>query len=250
MKPVLTLITALAPRNSSAASENAADIRISAAGAEIVARKNGIYDLVTQTGKKSITVSAVPEPMPIPGPWAVTFPPNFGALPEATFANLVSWPDRPEEGIKYFSGTATYTKEIDLPAAMTAKGIEVSLDFGAVEVIAEVEVNGKSAGILWKPPFRTDITELVKPGKNLLRIRATNLWINRLSGDEFKPPYLKWKNNAPGQWPNWDMDGGPVPDTGRVTFTTWRHWTKDDKPVPSGLIGPVRIIAAEVRDVK
>ncbi len=231
-------------------------IRVSPSGAELVACENGRYEVTSAAGAKSVEVTGVPKPLAVTGPWQVSFPPKLGAPPSAVFEKLISWPEHTEEGIKYFSGSATYTKEIDIPVTMVKKDLELSLDLGQVEVIAEVNVNGKDAGILWKLPFRTDITALVKPGKNTLKIRVTNLWINRLIGDEFKPPYLKWETTGkfgfggPLEWPDWVKDGGPVPDTGRVTFATWQHWTKEDKPVPSGLLGPVTIRAAEVKKIK
>ncbi len=233
-----------------------AQIRVLPKAAELVASENGRYEVTSAAGTKSVEICNVPAPLTVTGPWNVSFPPKLGAPPSAVFEKLISWPEHAEEGIKYFSGSATYTKEIDLPAAMVKKDLELLLDLGKVEVIAEVNVNGKDAGILWKPPFKADITALVKPGKNTLKIRVTNLWINRLIGDEFKPPYLTWKSTgkwdvgAPLEWPDWVKDGGPVPDTGRITFATWHHWSKEDKPVPSGLIGPVTIQAAEVKKIK
>ena len=50
--------------------------------------------------------------------------------------------------------------------------------------IAEVSVNGKYLGIVWKPPFRVDVTGIMKPGTNALEIKVTNLWVNRLIGDQ------------------------------------------------------------------
>ncbi len=252
-KPGTPEFTALSGPKSSGTTD--AQIRMSPKGFELVAGENGRYEIASASGTKSVEITGVPEPLAVTGPWKVSFPPKFGAPPAAVFEKLISWPEHTVEGIKYFSGSATYTKEIDIPADMIGKDIKLTLDLGKVEVIAEVNVNGKDDGILWKPPFKTDITALVKPGKNTLKIRVTNLWINRLIGDEFKPPYLKWKSTGknddggPAEWPDWVKDGGSVPDTGRITFTTWHHWKKEDKPVPSGLLGPVTIQAAEVKKI-
>ena len=244
-----------APNITALTGATGAQIRALPKGDELVASENGRYEIKSAAGIKSVEVTNVPAALTVTGPWEVSFPPKLGAPPSAVFEKLISWPEHTEEGIKYFSGSATYTKEIDIPATMVRKDLELSLDLGRVEVIAEVNVNGKNAGILWKPPFKTDITALVKPGKNTLKIRVTNLWINRLIGDEFKPPYLQWGivQRVPGgpvEWPDWVMDGGPVPDTGRVTFTTWQYWKKENKPVPSGLLGPVTIQATEVKRIK
>jgi len=62
-----------------------------------------------------------------------------------------------------------------------------NIDRLAQEGIAELEVNGKNLGILWKPPFAADITGAIQPGKNTVKIRVTNLWPNRLIGDEHLP---------------------------------------------------------------
>jgi hypothetical protein len=108
--------------------------------------------------------------------------------------------------------------------------------------MAEVKLNGQNLGVLWKPPFRVPITNVAHAGANELEIRVTNLWPNRLIGDERKPPYLKWHaNGGPAEWPDWVAEGGPVPKTGRRTFTTWHHYTKDSPLLESGLLGPVTL---------
>jgi (4-O-methyl)-D-glucuronate---lignin esterase len=94
----------------------------------------------------------------VSGPWQVSFPPNWGAPPQARFDNLVSWTNYPDEGVKYFSGTATYVKDINAPQEWFKQGAKVMLDLGTVKEIAEVSINGKPVGgILWKPPFRADV---------------------------------------------------------------------------------------------
>jgi beta-galactosidase/beta-glucuronidase len=91
-------------------------------------------------------------------------------------------------GVKYFSGTATYTKRFTVTASAKAGGKRVYLDLGRAEVLAEVKVNGKDLGTLRKPPFRVDVTDAVHAGNNDLEVRLTNLWPNRLIGDEQLPP--------------------------------------------------------------
>ncbi len=187
--------------------------------------------------------SGAPAPVEISGAWTLTFPPNWGAPASVTFNKLMSWTDSPDSGVKYFSGTATYTKEITLQSTDLSTNQSLWLDLGRVKNLAEVWVNGKSLGILWKPPFRLDITGAAKPGKNKLEIRITNLWPNRLIGDEQLPDDRQWNGKRLREWPQWVLDGKPSP-TGRFTFTTWHHWTKDDALLESGLIGPVRLIPA------
>ena len=160
---------------------------------------------------------------------------------------LTSWSDHAHKGVKYFSGTATYRKTFDLPQDWLAKDRIVDLDLGKVEVMAEVKLNGHDLGILWKPPYRVAITGAAKPGPNELEVKVTNLWINRMIGDEQLPEDSD--RNANGtlkSWPRWLEEGKPSP-TGRITFTSWRLWKKDSPLQPSGLLGPVKVLAAEVK---
>jgi hypothetical protein len=208
----------------------------------VAATAPGTVNLTLASGKKtSASVSSVPPATEISGSWNLSFPPNWGAPESATFDSLKSWTDSTDEGIKYFSGTATYSKEIDIPAADLGAGHSLWLDLGRVKNLAEVWVNGKALGILWKPPFRVDIASAAQPGKNKLEIKITNLWPNRLIGDEQLPDDRQWNGKRLREWPQWVLDGKPSP-TGRYTFTTWHHWTKDDALLESGLIGPVRLV--------
>ena len=218
------------------------------------------------------TVSANPaEAIKVTGAWDVSFPQGWDAPAQAVFPKLVSWSESRDAGIKYFSGTATYRKSVKckMESVKREQGGRVMLDLGEVKNFAEVTVNGKKFPVLWKPPFRVDITEAVqtasvqqqdgracRPATAVLdlEIRVTNLWPNRLIGDEVLcKPDREWVAHprrgsfeySIKEIPQWVKDGKPSP-TGRRTFTTWRHWTKDDKPLPSGLIGPVVIRFGEI----
>jgi len=119
------------------------------------------------------------------------------------------------------------------------------LDLGKVAVMAEVKLNGKDLGILWKPPYRVDVTSALKKGENQLEIKVVNLWINRQIGDEQLPEDSE--RRADGflkTWPAWLKEGKPSP-TGRYAFSTWRLWKKGDALVESGLLGPVRVMVEE-----
>ena len=190
------------------------------------------------------SLSKLPRLREISGAWQLNFPPNWGAPERVSLDKLISWSDSPVVGVKYFSGTATYQKEIEIPAEMFGANREVWLDLGAVKNFAEVSLNGKSFPILWKPPFRLNVTDAVKAGKNKLEIKVTNLWPNRLIGDEQLPADREWIGKRLKEWPQWVLDGKPSP-TGRFTFTTWHHWTKDEPLLESGLLGPVTLRAAE-----
>ena len=179
----------------------------------------------------------------IAGPWAVAFDPTWGGPAKVTFEKLEDWPKRPEDGIKYYSGTASYqTKFIYKPTATPTK---TWLDLGKVAVMAEVKLNGKDLGILWKPPYRVDVTDALQPGENTLEIKVVNLLINRQIGDEQLPDDRSPSAATLKAWPQWVQEGKPSP-TGRFTFSNYRLWKKDDPLAESGLLGPVTIHAARM----
>ena len=186
----------------------------------------------------------------VSGDWTLSFPFGWGAPESMRLASLCSWTDVSDDGVKYFSGTATYSKRLPLDRAIGA-GERLVLDLGDVREFAEVSVNGASYPVLWKTPFVIDITDAIASTSSVpsleITVKVTNLWPNRLIGDERLPPDREWK---PGRkWlkemPDWVKRGERSP-TGRHTFTTWHHWTKDDKLLPSGLLGPV--VLRTVRD--
>lgn len=184
---------------------------------------------------------------PVTGPWTVTFDSKWGGPPApVTFTTLTDWSQHSELGIKYFSGTAVYRCEfsmLNIPS-------ETFLDLGRVEVMAEVKLNGQDLGVLWKPPFRLNVSGNLKAGRNQLEVRVVNLWPNRLIGDEQLPDDAEWGKGggmAGGgayrllkKWPQWLEDNKPSP-TGCFTFTTARYHQKDDVLLPSGLLGPVTL---------
>lgn len=176
----------------------------------------------------------------ITGPWKVSFDPKWGGPEQPVeFASLQDWSKRPEDGIRFYSGTAVYNKTINIPSDLATRPL--FLDLGKVAVIAQVSLNGKDLGTLWKPPFLVDITGAAKAGDNVLEIKTVNLWANRLIGDENLPEDSPRK--AAGTldgWPQWVKDGKLSP-TGRFTFTSHRLWKKDDPLQESGLLGPVSV---------
>jgi len=215
------------------------------------------YELKTAAGRMiKVSVDKAPKPIVIEGAWDVRFPPEWGAPERVTFNKLSSWTERPEEGIKHFSGTAEYRRHITVPAEMIGPDKAVWLDLGDVQIMAEVFVNGKPAGTLWCKPFRTDVTKLLVAVDNELVIRVTNLWANRLIGDEQLPgdvpraaptsgPYDKGTAGAL-QWPPWVLEGKRHSPSGRYTFSATRFFTKDSALLPSGLLGPVRLKAERI----
>ena len=136
---------------------------------------------------------------------------------------LSSWSDNPDAGVKYFSGTGAYEGTIDAPPVWFKPGERLWIDLGAVKNLAEVAVNGKAMGILWHPPYRLDVTGVLKPGPNQLAVRVTNAWVNRLIGDR-----------QPGA-------------AATYTFADVTPYKADSPLLPSGLLGPVQILSRGTR---
>ena len=224
--------------------------RSDGAGYRVEVARAGTYQFKTAAGGTlRMEVPVLPKPIAISGPWEVEFPKGWGAPEQIRLHHLISWTAHTDAGVKYFSGIATYRRQIDIPGEMLAANRKLYLDLGRVEVIAEVKLNGRDLGILWKPPFRVDLTAAAKPGLNQLEVKVVNLWPNRLIGDAQLPEDTQWNGMQLKEWPQWLLEGKPSP-SGRVTFTTWKHWGKDDPLLESGWLGPVLLEAAEQRDVK
>jgi hypothetical protein len=214
-------------------------------------RQEGKYSLETANGKThKFNVTHIPKSIVINGPWELDFHTKSGTSERVILSKLISWSEYSNPIVKYFSGTVTYTTTINLPGYLLTKNRRLFLDLGEVQVMAEVKLNGKNLGILWKAPFRTDITSVAKLGNNKLEINVVNLLINRMIGDEQFPEDSK--RNPDGslrEWPDWVGEGNPSP-TGRYTFTSWKLWPKDAPLQRSGLLGPVTIQSAEEVMVK
>jgi alpha-L-rhamnosidase len=152
------------------------------------------------------------------GPWDVAFQAGRGAPPSLTLETLGSWSSDETPGVKYFSGTGTYTKTLEAPQEWLARGGRIWIDLGDVKNLAEVSLNGKLFGTLWHAPYRVDVTDAIKAGQNQLSVKVTNAWVNRLIGDE--------------------QPGGE-----KYTFADIKPYKANSPLLASGLIGPVRIIA-------
>ena len=180
----------------------------------------GNVEAKTQSGKVlKASVETLPATQHIEGPWALKFPPKWGAPDQVTLEKLISWTAHPDDGVKHFSGTATYEKDFGWKKGSAET--KYFLDLGTVKELAQVFLNGKDLGVLWKPPFRLDITDALNPGKNTLRVRVTNLWPNRLIGD------------------------AALPKEKRLTWSPFEPYKPGDPLLPSGLLGPVNIQAQE-----
>jgi len=204
----------------------------------------GRYEIRLASGKLLTRTVApmLPRPMEITAPWEVSFPREAGLAGPISLDRLVSWTERPEPQVKFFSGTAAYRTQFTLPEGLDRSAHRVWLDLGNVQAIARVRVNGHDLGVWWRGPFARDITDALAPGENRLEVEVTNLWPNRMIGDEYQPEdSLRNPNGTLKEWPDWLLADKPSP-TGRQTFTTWRLWKKTDKLLDSGLLGPVRLL--------
>ena len=158
----------------------------------------------------------------------MSFQENLGAPARAQFAKLESWTANAEEGVKFFSGTATYTKTLQAPPDWfrVASGARVLLDLGKVGDLATVSVNGRTVGLLWKAPYRVDVTDSLRPGENRLEIKVTNQWTNRIAGDRAAPAGKRI-----------------LADAGTPAGRGGGFGGGGNAPLPlSGLIGPVTIL--------
>jgi len=209
--------------------------------------ETGDYELVYSDGtQKAVKVEAVPDAIDLSSNWNLICPKGLG--PEKVkLDKLISWPKHSNPALKYFSGTGIYGKQFDVPTDRLNENTEICLDLGDVQIFAEVILNGKNLGILWKPPYQLDVTGVLKPKENQLEVRVTNLWVNRMIGDEQHPAMDK---SLPGKnpkvfliesIPSWLKDGTARPSTKRKTFTTCQFYRKDSPLKDSGLIGPVKL---------
>ncbi len=149
------------------------------------------------------------------GPWTVSFQPGRGAPEQSVPLAAGSWSDNADDRIRYFSGTAAYSKSFDLPKGWS--GHRLALDLGDAREVADVWLNGKWLGSRWTAPFRLDATAAAKPGRNRLTIKIANLWVNRLIGDA-----------QPGAMQ-------------KYSFTAIPTYGADAPLRASGLLGPVSI---------
>jgi hypothetical protein len=154
----------------------------------------------------------------VDGPWEVSFEPDRGAPPSIKLDTLQSWTTNADLGVKYFSGIGTYSKNVEATPGWFKADSRIWIDLGDVKNLAIVKVNGKTLGTLWHSPYRVDATDALRPGNNELTISVTNTWVNRMIGDQQTGAQTKY------------------------TFTVIHPYAADSALLPSGLLGPVRIL--------
>jgi Glycosyl hydrolases family 2, sugar binding domain len=154
------------------------------------------------------------------GPWDVAFQAGRGAPASITMNELTDWSQSADPGVKYFSGIGTYTKTVQASPEWFRKGARLWLDLGDVKNLAEVTINGKKLGQVWHIPYRVDVTSVLKPGANDLKIEVVNAWVNRMIGDE-------------------------QPGATKYTFADVKPYKANSPLLPSGLLGPVTVVREE-----
>ncbi|GGI24441.1 glycosyl hydrolase [Pedobacter mendelii] len=187
------------------------------------------------------------------GSWSVKFDEVWGGPKNSVgFKTLTDWTKNADNGIKYYSGTALYTKNFNAEYLSTQNKQDLKLDLGTVKHIASIKLNNVDLGVVWTAPWIVKIPQgLLKKTNNKIEIAVTNVWANRLIGDEQEPADMEW---LPGhmnsgsflkEFPDWFLNNKPRPSKGRYTFTTWNYFTKDSPLISSGLLGPVKIVYSE-----
>jgi hypothetical protein len=175
--------------------------------------------------RKPATAPAATVPTPaittvarMDGPWTVSFQQGRGAPATLQMPTLAPLDMQADPRVRYFSGTATYTADVTLPAA---KG-PLLIDLGRIGDVAEVRVNGTLVGTSWHAPYRLELGSAARPGRNRIEVRVANLWVNRLIGDA-------------------------QPEAVKTTFTSLPTYKPDAPLRPSGLIGPVSVVQEQPR---
>jgi hypothetical protein len=182
-----------------------------------------VFRKATTLTSRTLPAETETEIATVEGPWTVNFQAGRGAPESVTLDALTSWSENADAGVKYFSGHGTYSKTIEAKAEWFKKGASVWIDLGDVKNLAEVTVNGKTLGVVWHTPYRVDATAALKPGSNEVQITVTNAWVNRLIGDQ-----------QPGV-------------TAPITFADVKPYKANSPLLPSGLLGPVRVVSVSAQ---
>jgi hypothetical protein len=183
-----------------------------------------VFRQPAQQNQRTVAESEMQVLAPVTGPWRATFGLPLPDVHHETYASLQSWSESRDLAIKYFAGTARYESSLVAPSTWFQPGREIDLDLGTVKDVAELSVNDQVIGVLWKPPFRTNITRWLHPGANSLTVRVTNLWPNRLIGDK-------------------------QPNASSAAPTTFNPYEANSPLLPSGLLGPVLVLSISKRQL-
>ena len=194
-------------------------------------------------GKKfELNVDALPNAIDISDDWKVSFQKDRGAPDSINLEKIRSLSESTIDGVKHFSGTMQYEKIVEINSQYMKDNRQLILSFDEIYNIAQVEINGHFVQTLWKPPYRCDITKYLKEGKNIIKVKVANLWVNRLIGDDRYPHEFM---------PKWVLEGKTKSETKRFTAPDWvGAWKKTDKLFKSGLVGKVQIKPCDIIPIK
>lgn len=178
-----------------------------------------VFVVFREKGEPSATTLEANYPAPLrtqeaTDEWNVTFESAFKTPSPVRMATLDNLSDNANDSIRYFSGTATYTTSVNLDRA--GRGEHMFMAFDNVGTMAKVYINGKYAGGVWTAPYRLDVTDFVKDGRNDVKVEVVNTWVNRIVGD---------------------MN---LPESERETYLFVNHLNSKTPLPPSGIIGKVK----------
>ena len=188
---------------------------------------------------RTACVTGIPAPIELTRPFTVEFDEQWGAPAEVRFDRFDSWTEHSDPGIRNYSGIAIYKIPIEIPGDRIAAGRRAYLQFTGLGEMGEITLNGRPAGTLWKPPYCIEITDQLRSGANELVIRAANTWANRCLYDATLPETerLTWSNTMRFLYPE--------PGKEIHAHLVWRQGA-----IPSGVIGPVRIVWSQSAPLK
>ncbi|AEU35230.1 glycosyl hydrolase [Granulicella mallensis] len=197
-----------------------------------LAAREALFIVVRNTAQTPPVVSSPVSQLlaSLHGPWTVTFPAHLGAPASVQLSKLSSWTESEDPGVKFFSGTATYSTTFAATAEIlhrrSAAGKHIVLHFENVRDIAAVKLNGKSTDLTWAPPYEVDVTDAIRPGVNKLEIAVTNEWTNRILGDRALPAGQKILPDVPPSRPGAPVPG--LPESGLIGNVTLLSVTSVD----------------------
>lgn len=178
-----------------------------------------VFVVFRKKGEPAATTLEANYPAPlrtqeVKGEWNVAFESAFKTPAPVRMTELDNLSTNANDSIRYFSGTATYTTTVNLDRA--GRGEHMFLAFDNVGTMAKVYINGKYAGGVWTAPYRLDVTDFVKNGRNDVKVEVVNTWVNRIVGD---------------------MN---LPESERETYLFVNHLNAKTPLPPSGIIGKVK----------
>ena len=223
-------------------------------------QKNGNYSaVINNTDDWNVNVKDIPNPIEIKGNWQIDFREEDFYKATIKTDSLFDWTTSKVEEIKHYSGTAIYKIDFKVGKKILKSDRKFELDLGTVNVIAKVILNGKDMGVSWIAPYTLDVTSALKEGTNTLEIQITNQWTNRVIGGEKLPNQTGYdiRRGQPGfgdenfrgddvKMPEWFRKNQPLPEGPRKTFSAYGFQKANDPLLPSGLLGPVKIVTNKI----